>query len=131
LDFGFMPETANDILEAGREYPGGAPATIRIGETEVPNPQINEPPQAYLGVEQMAWFKARLRAAQAPWKIWGHSFGTMTWRSDPQNLPPEFAAMWPSTEYGDYNRSYVDRARGNLRHGARRRHHRASHDLRW
>jgi len=107
LDFGFMPETANDILEAGREYPGGAPATIRIGETEVPNPQINEPPQAYLGVEQMAWFKARLRAAQAPWKIWGHSFGTMTWRSDPQNLPDEFAAMWPSTEYGDYNRSYV------------------------
>ena len=107
LDFGFMPETANDILEAGREYPGGAPATIRIGETEVPNPQINEPPQAYLGIAQMAWFKDRLRAAQAPWKIWGHSFGTLTWRSDPQNLPPEFAAMWPSTEYGDYSRSYV------------------------
>src|SRR5690606_2170970 len=27
LDFGFIPETANDILEAGREYAGGAPAT--------------------------------------------------------------------------------------------------------
>ena len=107
LDFGFMPETANDILEAGREYPGGAPATLRIGETEIPNPQINEPPQAYLGIEQMAWFKERLRAAEAPWKIWGHSFGTLTWRTDPQNLPPEFAAMWPSTEYGDFNRSYV------------------------
>ena len=107
LDFGFIPETANDILEAGREYPGGAPATMRIGETEVPNPQINAPPQAYLGIEQMVWFKDRLRAAQAPWKIWGHSFGTLTWRSDPQNLPPEFAAMWPSTEYGDFNRSYV------------------------
>lgn len=107
LDFGFLPETANDILEAGREYPGGAPATIRIGETEIPNPQVNEPPQAYLGIEQMAWLKARLRAAEAPWKIWGHSFGTLTWRSDPQNLPPEFAAMWPSTDYGDYNRSYV------------------------
>jgi alkaline phosphatase D len=107
LDFGFFPETANDILEAGREYPGGAPATIRIGETEVPNPQINEPPQAYLGVEQMAWFKERLRAADAPWKIWGHSFGTLTWRTDPQNLPPEFATLWPSTEYGDLSRSYV------------------------
>src|SRR5690606_34442983 len=55
LDFGFIPETANDILEAGREYAGGAPATIRIGETEIANPQINEPAQAYLGIEQMAW----------------------------------------------------------------------------
>ena len=55
----------------------------------------------------MAWFKERLRAAQAPWKIWGHSFGTLTWRTDPQNLPPEFAATWPSTEYGVFNRSYM------------------------
>jgi alkaline phosphatase D len=107
LDFGAFPETANDILEAGREYPGGAPATVRIGAEEVPNTQRNEPPQAYLGIEQMAWFKERLRAAKAPWKIWGHSFGTLTWRTDPQNLPPEFSAMWPSAEYGDYNRSYV------------------------
>jgi alkaline phosphatase D len=60
-----------------------------------------------LGVEQMAWFKERLRAARAPWKIWGHSFGTLTWRTDPQNLPPEFAASWPSTEYGVFNRSYL------------------------
>ncbi|MEZ5922487.1 MAG: alkaline phosphatase D family protein [Parvularculaceae bacterium] len=107
LNFGFFPETANDILEAGRDYPGGAPATIRIGETEIPNPQMNEPPQAYLGLEQMAWLKERLRAAKAPWKIWGHSFGTLTLRTDPQNLPAEFAAMWPSTDYGDLNRSYV------------------------
>ncbi len=107
LDFGFTPETANDVLEAGREYPGGAPATVRFGETEVPNPQANEPPQAYLGIEQMAWLKERLRAAQAPWKIWGHSFGTLTWRSDPQNLPAEFSATWPSREYGIFSRSYV------------------------
>ncbi|MEQ1784414.1 MAG: alkaline phosphatase D family protein, partial [Hyphomonadaceae bacterium] len=107
LDFGLFPETANDILEAGREYPGGAPATLRIGTEEAPNPQRNEPAQAYLGVEQMKWFKERLRAAKAPWKIWGHSFGTLTWRTDPQNLPPEFAATWPSTEYGIFSRSYV------------------------
>jgi alkaline phosphatase D len=85
LGFGTFPEIANDILEAGREYPGGAPATLRIGATE----------------------KERLRAAKAPWKIWGHSFGTLTWRTDPQNLPPEFAATWPSTEYGVFNRSWV------------------------
>ena len=107
FEFGATPDLANDILEEGREWPGGAPATIRFGETEVPNPQINEPPQAYLGIEQMAWFKQRLRAAAAPWKIWGHSFGTLSWRVDPQNLPPEFADTWPSTEYGYLNRSYT------------------------
>ncbi|HVV33746.1 MAG TPA: alkaline phosphatase D family protein [Vitreimonas sp.] len=107
LDFGALPELANDILDEGREYEGGAPAKLHIGATEVDNPQVHEPPQAYLGVEQMAWFKERLRAARAPWKIWGHSFGTLTWRTDPQNLPPEFAASWPSTEYGVFNRSYL------------------------
>ena len=107
LDFGAFPETANDILEAGREYAGGAPATVRIGKEEVPNTQRDATPQAYLGIEQMAWFKERLRAAKAPWKIWGHSFGTLTWRTDPQNLPPEFAATWPSEEYGIINRSWV------------------------
>ncbi len=107
LDFGTFPEIANDILEAGREYPGGAPATLRIGSEEIPNPQRDAPPQAYLGIEQMKWFKERLRAAKAPWKIWGHSFGTLTWRTDPQNLPDEFKATWPSTEYGVFNRSYV------------------------
>lgn len=107
LDFGAFPELANDVLEAGREYPGGPPATVRIGAEEIPNPQREAPAQAYLGLAQLAWFKARLRAAEAPWKIWGHSFGTLTWRTDPQNLPPEFSAMWPSTEYGVINRSWV------------------------
>lgn len=106
LDFGASPEVVNDILDQGRDYAGGAPpATIRVGDTEVANRQLNAPPQAYLGIEQMAWFKQRLRAAQAPWKIWGHSFGTLTWRTDPQNLPPEFSHTWPSTEYGVLNRS--------------------------
>jgi alkaline phosphatase D len=107
FDFGATPELANDILEEGREWPGGAPATIRFGEAEVPNPQINEPPQSYLGIEQMAWFRERLRAAEAPWKIWGHSFGTLSLRVDPQNLPPELADTWPSTEYGYLHRSYT------------------------
>jgi alkaline phosphatase D len=107
LDFGAIPELANDILDEGSECAGGAPATLRIGETEFANPQLNATPQAYLGIEQMVWFKERLRAAQAPWKIWGHSFGTLTWRTDPQNLPPEFAATWPSADYGVLNRSYM------------------------
>ena len=108
FDFGaYLPEV-NDILDQGREYAGGSPpAKIRVGDKEVDNPQRDAPPQAYLGLEQIAWFKERLRAAQAPWKIWGHSFGTLNQRSDPQNLPPEFAALWPSTEHGYFGRSYT------------------------
>ena len=105
FDFGANTQEVNDILDQGRAYAGGKPpATIRVGAKEVANPQREAPPQSYLGVEQMAWFKARLRAARAPWKIWGHSFGTLAQRTDPQNLPPEFAAAWPSTEYGWFER---------------------------
>ncbi|MGE0184106.1 MAG: alkaline phosphatase [Parvularculaceae bacterium] len=106
FDFGGSTQEVNDILDQGREYAGGAPpATIRIGDAEIANPQADAPPQAYLGIEQMAWFKDRLRAARAPWKIWGHSFGTLTWRTDPQNLPAELAHTWPSAEYSVLNRS--------------------------
>ncbi len=105
FDFGANTREVNDILDQGRAYAGGKPpATIRVGDKQVPNPQREAPPQAYLGLEQMAWLKQRLRAARAPWKIWGHSFGTLSQRTDPQNLPPEFAATWPSKEYGWFER---------------------------
>jgi alkaline phosphatase D len=108
LGFDAIPEGVNEILDQGREYAGGAPpATIRVGDKEVANPQRSAPPQAYLGIEQMEWFKQRLRAAKSPWKIWGHSFGTLTWRTDPQNLPPDYAHTWPSLDYGVMNRSYT------------------------
>ncbi len=102
INFGAMPEPMLEVLDQGREYDGGnPPSTIRFGETEVPNPNADAPPEAYLGLEQMAWFKDRLRAARAPWKIWGHSFGTLTARTDPQNLPEAFADRWPKDEgYG-------------------------------
>ncbi len=69
----------------------------------MPNPQKDAPPQAYLGLEQIAWFKERLRDSKAPWKIWGHSFGTLTWRADPQNLPPSLRAQWPGESYAVLN----------------------------
>ncbi len=100
FDFGGNTQEVNDILDQGRAYAGGSPPTkIRVGDHEVDNPQREAPPQSYLGIEQMAWFKERLRAARAPWKIWGHSFGTLAQRTDAQNLPTEFAHLWPSTEY--------------------------------
>jgi alkaline phosphatase D len=101
IKFGALPEEINEILDQGRDYAGGKPpAKIRVGKAEVANPQVNAPPQSYLGIEQMAWFKDRLRAAKAPWKIWGHSFGTLTWRIDPQNLPEQYAREWPGAGYG-------------------------------
>ena len=97
IGFAAMPEEMLDILDQGREYAGGSPpATIRVGELEFPNPHVDSPPEAYLGLEQMAWFKDRLRAARAPWKIWGHSFGTLTGRADPQNLPEPWTDRWPA-----------------------------------
>lgn len=97
IKFPAMPEAMLDILDQGQAYGGGhPPATIRLGELEFPNPNKDAPPEAYLGLEQMAWFKDRLRAARAPWKIWGHSFGTLTGRTDPENLPAAFADRWPA-----------------------------------
>ncbi|HEY6986016.1 MAG TPA: alkaline phosphatase D family protein [Rhodanobacteraceae bacterium] len=101
-------EAANDILDRGREYAGGhAPATIRFGGKDIANTQVDAPPQAYLGLEQMAWFKERLRQAQAPWKIWGHSFGTLTWRVDPQNLPAPLREKWPGDGYAVLNGGFA------------------------
>lgn len=97
IKFPAMPEAMLEPLDQAREYNGGhPPAVIKVGDDiEFPNPHTDAPPEAYLGIEQMAWFKGRLRTAQAPWKIWGHSFGTLTGRIDPQNLPEPFADLWP------------------------------------
>jgi alkaline phosphatase D len=101
-------EAASDIVDRGREYGGGhAPATIRFAGKEVANAQADAPPQAYLGLEQMAWFKERLTQSKAPWKIWGHSFGTLTWRVDPQNLPPPLRAQWPGDGYAVLNAGFA------------------------
>lgn len=104
IPFGAIPEDVNDILDMGREYAGGSPpATIRVGSTEIANTQRDAPPQTYLGLEQVAWFKDRLRASKAPWKIWGHSFGTLTWRTDPQNMPEPHRKDWPGNGFGVLN----------------------------
>lgn len=101
-------ERANDILDRGRSYDSGRPpASIQFGESVYPNKQADAPPQAYLGVEQLAWLKERLRSARAPWKIWGHSFGTLTWRADLHNLPAPLRALWPGAGYGILNAGFA------------------------
>jgi alkaline phosphatase D len=108
IKFPAMPEAMHAILDQAREYAGGhPPAAIRVGDLEFPNPHKDGLPEAYLGLEQIAWFKARLRAARAPWKIWGHSFGTLYSRMDPQNLPDSLADRWPKgAGYGIYRGGY-------------------------
>jgi alkaline phosphatase D len=99
-----FPEDAGEMLDRGRTDNGGNPrATIRFDGKDVPNPATKERPQSYLGVEQKRWLLERLKASQATWKVWGHSFGTMVWRADPQNLPPELGMKWPGSGYALMN----------------------------
>jgi alkaline phosphatase D len=99
-----FPEEASNILDGGRDYNGGhPPATIAWAGREIPNPAKDSPRQSYLGTEQKAWLLGELRASRKPWKIWGHSFGTMRWRTDIQNLPEPLRANWPTTGYGLFN----------------------------
>jgi alkaline phosphatase D len=101
------PEEALEILDSGRDYDGGRPpATIALGGRDYPNPARAAPRQSYLGVEQKAWLHAQLRGSRKPWKIWGHSFGTLRWRTDIQNLPAPLRANWPGAGYGSFNLGY-------------------------
>ena len=91
-----FPEEATEILEGGRDYNGGnPPGTIRWNGKDVPNSAKDSPRQSYLGVEQKAWLLSQLRGSKKPWKLWGHSIGTMKARIDIQNLPDDLKKNWP------------------------------------
>lgn len=95
---------AQDVVEAlggSRSFAGGDfPATIRFGGKDVPNPRAGAEPATMLGADQKAWFLDRLRRSGATWTLWGNSVGMLDLRADPQNLPPEHAARWPTSGYG-------------------------------
>ncbi len=100
-----FPEEVNDTLDAARAANNGRPpATLRFDGKDVPNPMKDEPPASYLGVAQKKWFLERLTQSNTPWKIWGHSFGTLSGRTDPLNLPPGLAGRtWPGEGYAQIN----------------------------
>jgi alkaline phosphatase D len=111
-----VPQEVLEILDAGRTYAGGRPPeTIRYGDAQVPNFRQDEAPQTILGAGQKPWFLDRLRASSATWKVWGNSQGTLDWRADPQNLPPDLGKPWPGTGYacfgggGDWSTAYTER----------------------
>jgi alkaline phosphatase D len=113
---GMFPEAPVQVLDGGRAFDGGRPPeTVTSGDVTIPNPNRAAPPQTILGAEQKAWFKARLKASSATWKIWGNSYGALDNRADPQNLPAGLAAKpWPGgyailSSY-DYGAAYAERA---------------------
>lgn len=111
---GMFPEEVMQICDGGRAFNGGKPpAEITFGEVRVANARKNAPPQTLLGAEQKEWFKKRLVESTATWKIWGNSLGTLEWRADPQNLPPEITKPWPGGYAllggNDHSGAYVER----------------------
>ncbi len=110
-----VPEEALQVLDAGSAYGGGnPPASIRYGDSNVPNFRKDQPPQTILGAEQKAWFLEKLLRSKATWKIWGNTVATLDMRADPQNLPPDFAKPWPGSGFagfvgGDFGTAYVER----------------------
>jgi alkaline phosphatase D len=102
-----LPEDAAYIADCGREANGGRPPeTIRFDGKDIANPARNAPRQSHLGVRQKQWFLDRLKSSEARWKLWGHSFGTLRLRTDPQNLPESTGVKWPSDSYGLMNGGY-------------------------
>ncbi|KFN43920.1 alkaline phosphatase D family protein [Arenimonas oryziterrae] len=112
---GFVPEELWAQLDGGREYNGGnPPAKLSIGDKSVDNYVAKAAPQTMLGAKQKAWFLDKLRNAQATWKVWGNSLGTLETRVDPQNLPPGIG-MWKGKGYGlmsvyDWGSMFSERA---------------------
>lgn len=97
---GFVPEELWAQLDAGREYANGhPPAKLTMGDRSVDNYVAKAAPQTMLGAKQKAWFLDKLRNAQATWKVWGNSLGTLDTRVDPQHLPPELG-KWKGQGYG-------------------------------
>ncbi|HET7811503.1 MAG TPA: alkaline phosphatase D family protein [Steroidobacteraceae bacterium] len=103
----FIDEDTARIIDDGRAANGGKPpATLHFDGKDIPNPGVDQPMQSYLGPKQRAWLIEQLTASQAPWKVWGHSFGTMAWRTDLANLPEGMGPRWPGTGFGLANGGY-------------------------
>lgn len=114
--FSMFPEAIVQALDGGRAFNGAnPPAELTYNGVTIANPRKDAPPQTILGAEQKAWFKTRLKASTATWKIWGNSQATPDSRADPENLPAGITkAAWPGGVAimggGDYGTAYHERA---------------------
>ena len=102
-----LPQEAVEVLDGGVAYGNGHPPDlIRFGDREVPNTRKAAPPQSSLGHEQKRWLLDQLKDSRATWKVWGHSFGTLEWRTDFQNLPRGDGPRWPGQGYGMFSGAF-------------------------
>ena len=103
----FIDEDTARVIDDGRAANGGKPpTTLKFAGKDIPNPGADQPMQSYLGPKQRAWLIERLTTSKAPWKIWGHSFGTLSWRTDLANLPEGMGPKWPGTGFALANGGY-------------------------
>jgi alkaline phosphatase D len=116
-EYPVLPQEWMEIVDGGKDYAGGKPpATIAIGDKNIPNFRKAEPGFTVLGREQKAWLKDRLTRSTATWKIWGATNGTLDMRTDPQNLPAGLIkAPWPGKDFGtfgsgDFSGAFNERA---------------------
>jgi alkaline phosphatase D len=113
-----MPQTAMEILDAGRTYANGhPPARIQAadGSVDIANVWKERPAQSVFGAQQKSWFLERLERSTATWKVWGNTTATLDMRADPANLPEGVGKHWPWPGYagfggGDWSTAYVERA---------------------
>lgn len=79
----FLPKPLVQLMDAGRTANGGnPPATIPVGDRQVPNPRKDSPPGTLLGPQQKNWVKERLKGSDATWKLWANSVPLMPMRID-------------------------------------------------
>lgn len=115
-------ENVVEIFDRGRDFNNRKPPdTIRFNGADVPNPRKHAAPQSMLGAAQKEWFREKLRASAATWKLWGNSAGMLDWRLDFKNLPANVGPRWPDTGYaifGDDDWSaYRDERANRFLHG--------------
>lgn len=95
------PLRAVEVFDAGRAYPGGAPATVRVGDAEIPNLRRDAEPGTLLGPRQKTWWKATMAATDATWRVWGHSVPSMPMRLDLGEVDPRAETVVFTTDTWD------------------------------
>lgn len=76
------------VMDLGRDVPGGAPATVRLGEAELPNPRAERSTGTLLGPRQKAWFEEVTAGSDATWRVLANSVPMMPMRLDLDRLDP-------------------------------------------
>lgn len=113
---GMFSEPAMIALDMGRAANGGRPpAELQFRDATIANPRKDAAPRTILGTAQKQWFKDRLRASSATWKIWGNSQAALDERADLEHVPPELVEKpWPANTMAqsgsnDYGSAYHER----------------------